>query len=327
MSGCGVSIVICTYNGRGRLGQTFSHIIKLQTSYPWELILVDNASTDGTGDWASHWLHSQETQINFQIVFESRPGLNHARMMGVEMSSYDYILFCDDDNWLSPNFLSIGVDALEQNSKIGVLGSLGSPRFEVTEPRWFNKYSHSYAVGTLGKKSGKQKFGSYHYGAACFFRKEALIQLLSLGFQSLLADRKGETLSSGGDVELGLAVQLLRYELHFDERLKFDHFIETHRLDWYYYLKLKKGISQSYPLLESYKVYEFKNLRSFKHHLLTSYFIVVKGVIKSGVKKLFLSTKSNEVAWITTRSKLSSFFKNYSKTLEAFQKNKKMYSA
>ncbi len=323
----GVSIVICTYNGIGRLGQTFSHILKLQSSYPWELILVDNASTDGTGDWASRWLNSQGAQLNFQIVSESRPGLNHARMMGVEMSSYDYILFCDDDNWLSPNFLSIGASVLKQNSKIGVLGSLGSPIFEGTEPAWFNEFSHSYAVGTLGKKSGKQKFGSYHYGAGCFFRKEALTQLLSLGFQSLLADRMGKSLSSGGDVELGLAVQLLGYELHYDERLKFGHFIENHRIDWDYYLRLKKGISQSFPLLESYKIYEFENLRSFRSHLFASYFIAVKGVIKSGVEKFYSSTKSNEVACITTRSKLSSFIKNYRKTLVAFDANKKMFNA
>lgn len=327
MRRCGVSIVICTYNGISRLGQTFSHILKLQTCYPWELILVDNASNDGTGDWASHWLYSQETLINFQIVLESRPGLNHARMTGVKRSSYDYILFCDDDNWLSPNFLSIGAAVLEQNSKIGVLGSLGSPRFEVPGPEWFYEFSHSYAVGTLGKKSGKQKFGSYHYGAACFFRKEALIQLFNRGFQSFLADRKGKSLSSGGDVELGLAVQLLGYELHFEGNLKFDHFIETHRLDWDYYLKLKKGISQSFPLLESYKVHEFENLLWFKYHLFISYFIVVKGVIKSGIKKFFLSTKSSEVAWISTKSKLISFYKNYSKTIVAFQINKKMFNA
>lgn len=327
MRRCGISIVICTYNGKGRLGQTFSHIIKLQASYPWELILVDNASTDGTGEWASRWFLSQKIKLNFQIVSESRPGLNHARMMGVEMSRYDYILFCDDDNWLSPNFLSIGTKTLNENKKIGVLGSLGKPKFEGIEPVWFCEFSHSYAIGSLGKKTGKQNFGSYHYGAACFFRKEALSQLLSRGFQSLLADRMGKSLSSGGDVELCLAVQLLGYELHYEERLKFDHFIEAHRINWDYYLRLKKGISQSFPLLESYRIYEFENLRSFKSHLFASYLIVVKGMIKSGVKKLSSSTKSNEVAWITTRTKLRSFFKNYRKTIVAFQANKKMFNA
>lgn len=323
----GVSIAICTHNGVARLEKTLNHLLALNSRFPWELILVDNASTDGTGDWVTNWLKSQAIKISFQIIEEKKPGLNHARIAGYQNSNFDFILFCDDDNWLSPDFVEVGSTILSSNSKIGVLGSLGQAVFEAQESDWFSQFSHSYAVGSLGKISGKQNFGSYHYGAACFFRKEALARLLSLGYQSLLADRTGKSLSSGGDVELCLAVQLLGYELHYDDRLKFYHFIEPHRLEWSYYLKLKAGISQSFPLLESYKIHEFEDLKSFKNHLNTLFINVVKGVVKSGLGKFSSSSRSREVAFTTTKTKLGSFFRNYKKTLGAYATNKKMFNA
>ena len=288
---------------------------------------MDNASTDGTGDWISNWLKSQAIKISFQIIKEKRPGLNHARIAGYQNSNFDFILFCDDDNWLSPDFVEVGATILSTNSKIGVLGSLGKAVFEAQESDWFSQFSHSYAVGSLGKNSGKQNFGSYHYGAACFFRKEALAELFSLGYKSLLSDRSGKSLSSGGDVELCLAVQLLNYELHYDIRLKFYHFIESHRLHWDYYLKLKKGIAQSFPLLESYKIHEHNDLRSFKMHLLSLYINVIKGVIKTGLFRFFSKSKSNEVAFVTTKTKLVSFTRNYKGTVKAYMTNKKLFYA
>ncbi|GAA0880881.1 hypothetical protein GCM10009119_38510 [Algoriphagus jejuensis] len=327
MSSVGVSIVICTYNGVVRLEETLSHLLKLDSQFPWELVLVDNASTDGTAQWVSTWLKSQAIKVSFQIVVENRPGLNNARVAGFQRCSFDYILFCDDDNWLFPDFVELGATILSNNSRIGVLGSLGHPVFEDGEPEWFSQFSHSYAVGSLGKNSGKQDFGSYHYGAACFFRRAALKELLTRGFRSLLADRTGKSLSSGGDVELGLAVQLLGYELHYDERLKFDHFIETHRLNWDYYLRLKRGISKSFPLLESYKCHEFQEVTAFRSHLVSLFFISIKGLVKSFVWRLCLSSKSNEVAFATTQTKCVSFLRNYRKTLAAFVTNKQLFDA
>lgn len=323
----GVSVIICTYNGRNRLKKTIDHLLNQITEFDFEVILVDNASKDDTVQWVVSYIQKFPNVTDFKIIEESMPGLNHARIAGFRASSFDFILFCDDDNWLAPDFLTMGVNYLNENPKAGVLGSLGIPVFEIEKPEWFSDFSHSYAVGSLGKKSGLQPVGSFHYGAACFFRRRAIEKLEEKGFESFLSDRKGNGLNSGGDVELCVAVQMLGYELHFEERLTFKHFIEGHRLNWKYYLKLKEGISSSFPILESYKIHQFSDLNSFKKHLWKNYFIILKGVVKSNLLGLFSSERLNKVNRVTTKTKLFSFIKNYNKTLEAFRANQNFFNA
>lgn len=323
----GVSVVICTYNGKNRLKKTIDHLNIQEVDVEFEILIVDNASTDGTSEWINLYLKNSPAVDKVKLIRESEPGLNHARFSGIKAARFDFILFCDDDNWLDANFLAIGEKYFSENPKVGILGSLGSPVFEIEKPDWFVDFSHTYAVGSLGKKPGRQPFGSYHYGAACFFRKEALDKLLNLGFKSFLSDRKGKGLSSGGDVELCLAVQLLGYELHYDCRLTFKHFIEAHRLDWNYYLKLKQGISSSFPILESYKFDQFSDLGRFKKHLWQIYFMVFKGVLKTAYVGFFTDNKESQVARTTTKAKFFSFLKNYNKTLEAFRTNQRLFNA
>jgi glycosyltransferase involved in cell wall biosynthesis len=44
----GISIIICTYNGKQKLEETLLAILKLEATFSWELLIVDNASTDDT---------------------------------------------------------------------------------------------------------------------------------------------------------------------------------------------------------------------------------------------------------------------------------------
>ena len=49
----GVSIVVCTYNGRGAMQRLFSHFaaLRIPVGLEWQIVLTDNASTDGTLEW------------------------------------------------------------------------------------------------------------------------------------------------------------------------------------------------------------------------------------------------------------------------------------
>lgn len=313
----GISIIICTYNGSERLNETLLHICKLSFSYSFELIVVNNASTDNTIQVINYVLKS--STIDWKIVNESNPGLSHARWKGVLSARYDIILFCDDDNYLANNYLEVGFGIFNKNTKVGVLGGLGEPIFEVEKPKWFDTFSHSYAVGSLGKINGVQKKLSYHYGAACFFLKSALLHLNEIGFRSVLSDRKGDSLSSGGDVELCYAVQLLGYDLYYSDDLHFEHFIEKHRLDRAYYLRLKKGISASFPLLTAYEIYKINTVYQYKKYLfklllrsiLICFYILCQRI-------LFLKRENADVAFVVNTSKVNAFFNNYRKAVKHF---------
>ncbi|TXE02406.1 glycosyltransferase [Algoriphagus aquimarinus] len=319
----GISIVICTYNGESRIDLCLDHIRDSEFSGDFEVIVVDNASKDQTALKANSII--KKSGLDGRVVSENNPGLSSARWRGVMEAKFEFILFCDDDNWISTDFLKIGYDILKSHQSIGSLGSQGVPFFQGIKPDWFDDFSHSYAVGSLGKSNGPQPKGSYHYGACCFFRKSALEELVNIGFQSILTDRSGTSLSSGGDVELCLAVQLLGFELWFDDRLVFHHCIEPHRLKWSYYLKLKQGIASSFPLLDSYRIEEFSNFGEFGNFLKREFLLTSKGVLKSGLFSLFKKDKLHEVNFLTSSTKFKAYFKNRKATLKSFEINKRIF--
>ena len=97
----GVSVIICCYNSSKRLGETLKHLsVQKINDTPCEIIIVDNASTDNTASLARETWDALGSSIPMRIINESKPGLSHAREAGINASSYTYIIFCDDDNWL-----------------------------------------------------------------------------------------------------------------------------------------------------------------------------------------------------------------------------------
>src|SRR5688572_20235345 len=99
----GITILICTYNGAQRLPATLRCIAAQQipAAIDCELIVVNNASTDHSLETInSEWLQ-QHTSIELRIITEVRPGLTFAREAGLKAARYDYIILCDDDNWLA----------------------------------------------------------------------------------------------------------------------------------------------------------------------------------------------------------------------------------
>ncbi|NBU82583.1 MAG: glycosyltransferase, partial [Flavobacteriaceae bacterium] len=238
--------VICTFNGKHRLPNVLSSIIRQEPSvlYNFELIIVDNLSTDATAIFCSDYLSQAAISFPWKIVTEKTPGLNHARLKGLKEAQHEFVLFCDDDNVLSDNYLNIASEILLSNSAIGALGGCGIPIFDAEKPEWFDRYSYSFAVGAQASQDGFMiKYPSELYGAGTFFRKSPLLELFHNGFKTIMSDRKGNTLASGGDVEWCYLIQLLGYKLYYDHRLVFWHHMPQHRMHWEYYLRLKKGIS------------------------------------------------------------------------------------
>lgn len=321
----GVSIVICTYNGKSRLEKTLIHALRQSTSFPYEVMVVDNASSDDTADWILEFA-SQHDQLSLtRIVEERNPGLSSARIRGIKESKYPLILFCDDDNWLASDYLENGKRWFEEFPELGALGGEGIPVFEKEKPEWFDQFSHSYAVGDLGMKSGILPKGSAVYGAGCFYRKSALNELLEKGWTSILSDRKGNMLSSGGDVEFCYAIQLLGYDIGFEKSLKFHHFLEDRRLTWDYYLNLKKGISKSFPILLSYQLEDHQDLSDFKKNLLSSFYIMIKGLIKTFI--LPRNTYQRKVDYVVVRAKFWALFKNYRTAIDGYKRNQKIFGS
>jgi glycosyltransferase involved in cell wall biosynthesis len=250
----GVSIVVCCHNGEARLAETVKHIAlqKVPDFIPWEFVLVDNASTDGSVKVAKETWARHNSTGRFRIVREAKLGLSHARARGFTEANYEAVILCDDDNWLFPDYAAIAFMILWQNENIGALGGLGRVVYEVQPPKWI-EHAGIFAADEQWSASGKV-LSNRIYGAGCVIRKSAYLKLMSVGFKSLLTDRKGTALSSGGDHELCYALSIIGYDIWYDDRLRFSHFISKERLTWEYFIRYAHESTTCFDVLTSYKM-------------------------------------------------------------------------
>lgn len=261
------SIVICCFNSESRISKTLKHIANQKTIdfITWEVIVINNNSTDRTTEIARRiWFETKST-IEFKVVDEKNPGLSFARQKGTLMSEGEYILFCDDDNWLDSNYIQKAYEILQIDSKIGMLGGIGTEFIEGETPEWFEKNKKTYAVGPQSETEGDITFSkAYVYGAGVIIKKELLIVLNEIGFKHVLTDRIGKKMVSGGDNELGYAIALLNFKIYYSTSLKFQHFIPDNRLKLNYLKRIRIGQTYTFTAVKTYQNYIFKNDTVYK---------------------------------------------------------------
>jgi len=250
----GVSLVICCHNSADKLPSTIRHLNAMQVSdgIPWELIIVDNASTDGTSESAARLVSAHLKNIT-RIVAENRLGLRNARLKGFAESRYEYVCFIDDDNWVCPDWVNIIYEIMSERPEVGACGGKGFPSFESTPPSWFEHYQQCYAVGPQGESNGYVDSRGFLWGAGLTIRRKAWQEIVENGFSFTLSGRHGTNLSSGEDSEICLALLCYRWRLWYDDRLTYHHYLPSFRLTSDYLKKLTRGFGASEVVLSSYR--------------------------------------------------------------------------
>lgn len=245
-----VSVVMCCHNSATRLPQTLAHLQRQtarQEQVPWEVIVVDNASTDDTAQVAQA-LWPPDAPAPLRVVHETQPGLSHARHRGFAAANYEAVSFIDDDNWVAPDWVELVAGIMASHPEVGACGGYSSPVTEpdIAWPTWFEQFKTGYAIGPQGEATGDiSDSRGYLWGAGLTIRQTAWQQLAQGGFQSILTDRKGLSLSSGGDSELCYALRLTGHRLWYDERLQLQHYLPPFRLEWSYLRRLNRGFGAS----------------------------------------------------------------------------------
>lgn len=242
----GVSVIICCYNSAPRLRETLKHLsLQDLSGISAEIIVVDNASTDNTKETALQlWNEFGAQHFPLRIISQPVPGLSHARAKGIETAAYDVFLFCDDDNWLDPQYVRQAYFILKNNPEVGAIGGLGTAVSDVSLPMWFEAYKGCFACYPQADSEGKLT-GDYAflYGAGLVTTRQALTKLSDRGFIPILPDRMGTKLTSGGDTELSYALRLAGYSLWYSPRLTFKHYMPESRLTEEYLFRLVSALS------------------------------------------------------------------------------------
>lgn len=99
-----LSVVICTRNRAAALPQALACYAALERDVAWELVIVDNGSTDATPDVLAAF--ARESAVPVRVLQQPRKGLSRARNTGWRAAAAPTIAFTDDDCYPQPGFLA-----------------------------------------------------------------------------------------------------------------------------------------------------------------------------------------------------------------------------
>lgn len=133
-----ISVIIPVYNSSKTIGNTLNSI-KNQTFLPFEVIIIDDGSTDNSVDVIFDFINSNIT-LDIQLIKKENGGVSSARNAGIRIAQGDWIALLDsDDEWL-PNKLERQIEVINKNSEIDFLGT--NRNGECFETILWKKLSH-----------------------------------------------------------------------------------------------------------------------------------------------------------------------------------------
>lgn len=112
-----VSVVISSYNATDFIEDTIQSVIN-QSTYDWELIIVNDGSTDNTLAIAEELAL---TDNRIRVFDKTNGGVSSARNFGIKKSKGDFLAFLDADDVWAPTFLQSCLGALEKNLDWGIV--------------------------------------------------------------------------------------------------------------------------------------------------------------------------------------------------------------
>jgi glycosyltransferase involved in cell wall biosynthesis len=246
----GVTVAICCHNSASRIRPTLEHLLAQAGAAPhsWEVLLVDNGSTDETIAVAKKTWTARDVPL--RVVTESRLGLMHARKRAFREATFEYVTFIDDDNWVCPEWISGVEQILNAHPDVAAVGARSEAVFEIPPPSWFAGFRGCYAAGQQWPETGDVTAArGFLWGAGLTIRKAAWQQIHAQGFHSQLEGRRGSALTAGEDNEICQALRLAGWRLYQEPKLSFRHFIPAQRLNWDYLRKIITNFGASSILL------------------------------------------------------------------------------
>jgi len=147
------SIIIPTFNAL-KYTKLCIYSIRLTTSFPYEIIIVDNGSTDGTREYI-------EDQKNINLI-KSKTNLGYAGAcnLGIKISDSKYIVISNNDIIFTPNWLTHLIETSEINNSIGLVGPITN-RASGYHRQPHDSYNNNIELFKESKRLYEKNKGSY----------------------------------------------------------------------------------------------------------------------------------------------------------------------
>lgn len=133
-----LSIVLSTRNRGDLVGAAIEHLLaQHDVLAPYELVVVDNGSTDRTRDVVHALMAGAGDRLRY--VFERTTGLSHARNAGIAVARYPAVAFTDDDVRVSGDWVRIIQQTFDERHDVECLGGRTLPVWPSRPPAWLTE--------------------------------------------------------------------------------------------------------------------------------------------------------------------------------------------
>lgn len=283
-----ISVIIPTYNRKNQISECLNSIF-MQSYKNFEIIIVDDCSTDGTEEYIKNTILDERVRY---IKNDKNSGAGVSRKNGFINSNGEYLVFMDDDDfYIDEVFFEKCIEKFE-NEDVKIICSNSYTGYEVEEKYVFNKLNFSDNL-SIEEYLSKFQFG-YEKPKSTFttmFRKSNLINVnfdnmtmvndASIYLRALLG--KGKV----GVIDTAIGV----YRMHSKNitfNIKADFLVENLNEKKYVYEELKKRKLN----------YDVENWFKEQMTLTTKYFIAGTHPSKTEKKKVYKWLRNNYSKWM-----------------------------
>lgn len=168
-----ISTIVPVFNTENYLSNTLTSILN-QTFCDFEVILIDDGSTDGSGNLCEEWA-KRDSRI--KVFHQTNQGLPAARNAGIEKADGDFICFCDSDDIYHSRFMELLLDGFAKYPEVDFVMCR---RLYTHEPNIQEEFIENHSIEILSKqKIFKELFSSFQFASVNnkLIRREAIKRL------------------------------------------------------------------------------------------------------------------------------------------------------
>ncbi|MBD1860895.1 MULTISPECIES: hormogonium polysaccharide biosynthesis glycosyltransferase HpsE [Trichocoleus] len=238
-----VTIAIPTYNGADRLPLILERL-RSQTaaeSIRWEIIIVDNNSTDGTAavvqQYQANWSHPYP----LKYCFEPEQGAAFARQRAIREAQGELVGFLDDDNLPTAEWLAAAYEFAQTHPQAGAYGGQIYGDYEVEPPANFEKIQAFLAIRQRGPNPNlyEPERISLPPAASLVVRRQAWLEHVPQ--RPALSGKVRGCMVQGDDYEPLLYLHKAGWEIWYNPAMQTYHQIPHWRLERPYLTELARG--------------------------------------------------------------------------------------
>lgn len=249
------TVAIRAYNAADRLPALLDALRSQRNteSIQWEILIVDNNSTDNTAEIVQAYESSQ-----VRYVLETEQGAAIARKRAIDEAQGTWIGFLDDDTLPAPDWVAQAYKFAQAHANVGAYGSRILPEYEIEPPLNFDRIAH-YLPTML--KTQSFRYDSHRrgmpVGAGLVIRKQAWVES-AIGQQIIQGPVKQEFTLKGEETEVLWKMKATSWEIWYNAEMTIVHKIPEWRLEKNYLLNFLKviGLSQHRFRMLRYPVWQ-----------------------------------------------------------------------